>query len=223
MLIGELAQATGVGVETLRFYEREGVLPDPGRNVSGYRLYDDDALRRVRFVLRAKALGFSLSETKELLGLRVSPGVSCEEVRRAAGAKLSDVERRIEELRGMQSVLAELIEACAAEHRTDDCPILDALDDARGDSAMETEASVPPREIDLIYFDGCPHVEVARTRLRAALGGAAARPAWREWDLGSDATPERFRQFPSPTVLIDGTDIEGRDDRTSALACRAGG
>jgi MerR family copper efflux transcriptional regulator len=129
MLIGALAEAAGVGVETIRFYEREGLLPEPLRSSSGYRLYDADAVRRVRFIRRAKALGFTLSETGELLELRVTDPLSCDDVAARARRKIAVIEERIGELNRISGVLHELVQACADRDATRECPILDALDD----------------------------------------------------------------------------------------------
>lgn len=132
MFIGELADATGVGVETVRFYEREGLLPEPPRTDSGYRVYDGAAIRRVRFILRAKELGFTLAETKELLELRVTEPSACEEVEGVAREKIADVERRIRELERIRTALDGLVRSCVANQRTEECPILDALAEAPG-------------------------------------------------------------------------------------------
>ncbi|MGK7312923.1 MAG: MerR family transcriptional regulator [Candidatus Longimicrobiales bacterium M2_2A_002] len=129
MFIGELADASGVGVETVRFYEREGLLPEPPRTGGGYRVYDADAVRRVRFILRAKELGFTLAETKELLDLRVTDPAACGDVEATARAKITDIEARIQELERIRAVLGDLVRACAANEQTGECPILDALED----------------------------------------------------------------------------------------------
>lgn len=129
MFIGELADASGVGVETVRFYEREGLLPEPPRTGGGYRVYDADAVRRVRFILRAKELGFTLAETKELLELRVTDPAACGDVEATARAKITDIEARIQELERIRAVLGDLVRACAANEQTGECPILDALED----------------------------------------------------------------------------------------------
>lgn len=131
MFIGQLAEAAGVGVETVRFYEREGLVPEPPRTESGYRDYDSDAVRRVRFILRAKDLGFTLSETRELLELRVTDPWACGAVEAGARAKIADMERRIRELARMKRALQELVRSCAANERTGECPILDALEDGQ--------------------------------------------------------------------------------------------
>jgi MerR family transcriptional regulator, copper efflux regulator len=91
MLIGELANAADVGVETIRFYERKGLLPEPPRSDAGYRLYDAEAVRRVRFIRKAKDLGFTLSETKDLLDLRVTDTSTCEDVANRARLKIRAV------------------------------------------------------------------------------------------------------------------------------------
>lgn len=132
MLIGEVASATGVGVETLRFYEREGLLPEPPRSASGYRMYTPEAVRRVRFILKAKDLGFTLAETRELLELRVTDSSACDDVARRARIKIGSIEERIRELKRMRRVLHDLERACATNENTGECPILEVLD-ARDD------------------------------------------------------------------------------------------
>lgn len=133
MLIGELAEAAGVGVETIRFYEREGLLPEPPRNDAGYRMYDTEAVRRVLFIRKAKDLGFTLSETKDLLELRVSDTSACDDVAERARRKIATVEERIRELSRVRRVLHDLVESCAAQAETSDCPILEVLDDHEPD------------------------------------------------------------------------------------------
>jgi DNA-binding transcriptional MerR regulator len=118
MLIGALAELTEVGVETIRFYERVELLPEPPRSPSGYRLYDADAVRRVRFILKAKTLGFTLAETRELLELRVTDTFACDGVAAKARLKIESVERRIRDLERVSRVLHELEQACAANQET---------------------------------------------------------------------------------------------------------
>lgn len=79
------------------------------------------------------------------------------------------------------------------------------------------------QRIELVYFDGCPNAERARESLQVAVGGAQGGDAWSEWNLSDEATPERFRRFGSPTVLVDGEDVTGSDDENAAMACRADG
>jgi len=133
LTIGQVAKRAGVGVETIRFYEREGLIGKPARRPSGYRQYEPDIVRRIRFIQRAKELGFSLREITELLSLRVARGRACEAVKARAAAKMEDIESKIAGLERMKRALTSLVEACAGRGSVGECPILDALDaDERG-------------------------------------------------------------------------------------------
>jgi MerR family mercuric resistance operon transcriptional regulator len=127
LTIGRLARECGATVDTIRYYEREGLLAPPRRSRSGYRLYATDALERLRFIRRAKALGFALDEIRELLALRVDRTKSCGDVRARARAKIADIENRIGNLEQMRSALERLAAACSGAGPTNECPILDAL------------------------------------------------------------------------------------------------
>jgi MerR family mercuric resistance operon transcriptional regulator len=127
--IGELARAADVGVETIRYYERRGLLAQPPRRTTGYRQYPPHAVRRVRFIRRAQALGFTLKEIEELLALRVDDGRSCADVRALAWAKLEDIERRVAELRQMGRALERVARRCRGRGFTSACPILEVLDE----------------------------------------------------------------------------------------------
>jgi len=128
LTVGRVAQLAEVGVPTLRFYERAGLLPKPSRNASNYRLYDDEAVQRVRFIRRAQQLGFTLNEVKELLGLRVAATTSCADVRQRAEAKVLDVQARIRSLQRMNRALAKLASECGKRRSQRSCPILDYLE-----------------------------------------------------------------------------------------------
>lgn len=128
LTIGRLARSAGVGVETIRFYEREGLLAQPNRRPSGYRQYPADAVKRVRFIRHAKELGFSLSEIQELLELRMDPMTTCTDVRRRAQEKVADVGRRIAALEQIRSTLERLVRACRGKGPKEECPILAVLD-----------------------------------------------------------------------------------------------
>ena len=125
--IGQLAQETGVGRETVRFYERQGLIQDPPRTDSGYRLYPATAVQRLRFIKRAKELGFSLREIAELLSLRVDPVTTCADVRRLGEERMNDIEERIQDLTKMKSALARLLASCTGRGPTSACPLLEAL------------------------------------------------------------------------------------------------
>lgn len=127
LTIGKLASAAGVGVETLRFYEREGLLPKPPRKRSGYRRYPPDAVARVQFIRRAKELGFTLKEIQELLELRIDPHKSCADVRSLARAKIVDVEEKMADLSRIKVALENLARACRGKGPTSECPILEAI------------------------------------------------------------------------------------------------
>lgn len=125
--IGQLAQRAGVAIDTVRYYERERLLQPAGRLASGYRRYGATELRRLRFILRAKALGFSLHDIQGLLALSDEQDVA--KVKQAAQDKLSDVERRIAELERIRAGLHTLVAACPGHGRAEACPILQALNE----------------------------------------------------------------------------------------------
>lgn len=128
MTIGQVARQAGVGVETVRFYERAGLLAAPPRRESGYRQYAQDAVARIQFIKRAKELGFSLKEITELLSLRVDPETTCGEVKQRAEAKMANIDAKLRDLQRMKAALAELVAACSGSGPTSHCPILDALE-----------------------------------------------------------------------------------------------
>ena len=129
LTIGKVARQAGVGVETIRFYEREGLIEKPPRRESGYRQYPEETVSRVRFIRRAKELGFTLKEIKELLSLRASPKSQCADVRRRAEAKINDIEQKLRVLQRMKKALVKLTAACGGRGPMTKCPILEALDD----------------------------------------------------------------------------------------------
>ena len=131
LTIGKIARLAGVGIEAIRFYEREGLIAEPPRRESGYRQYSEDAVLRLRFIQRAKGLGFSLKEIKELLSLRIHPKTTCEEVRERAEAKITDIEDRMQTLKRMNMALADLVAACRGRGPVSACPILNALDEGK--------------------------------------------------------------------------------------------
>ena len=128
LTIGALAHAAGVGVETIRFYERKGLVPAPPRTPARYRQYPRDTVDRVKFIRRAQGLGFALREISELLDLRVDEVAACGPVEAQAREKLEQVHGKIEELRRMETALQRLVEACEAREPTGACPILEELD-----------------------------------------------------------------------------------------------
>jgi MerR family mercuric resistance operon transcriptional regulator len=128
LLMGEVAKQAGVNRETIRYYERIGLLRTPVRTRSGYRLYPLEAVAQARFIKSAQELGFSLKEILELLSLRVDPDTNCGEVKRRAEVKIADIEAKIHTLRRMKQALTKLVAACSGQGPTSECPILEALD-----------------------------------------------------------------------------------------------
>lgn len=129
MKIGELAQRTGVPIDTVRYYERQGLLPQPERRPSGYRSYQSGDVTRLRFVRRAKALGFTLEEIRELLELSGRREDDMGSLKAAAEHKLADVEAKLAELARIRDGLRTLVQACPGHGALDACPILHALDE----------------------------------------------------------------------------------------------
>lgn len=128
LTIGQVAKRAGIGVETVRFYERQGLLEEPKRKPSGYRQFDEGIVARLQFIRRAKQLGFTLKEIRELLALKLDPSTTCADVRGRAEVKITDIEAKIESLQRMKRALVKLTNACNGRGRMSDCPILDALD-----------------------------------------------------------------------------------------------
>jgi Hg(II)-responsive transcriptional regulator len=129
LTIGQVATAAAVNIQTIRYYERRGLFPPPRRTAAGYRQYADDAVARLRFIKHAQELGFSLNEIQDLLKLRVRHGAACDAVERKTRQKLEVVHQRIRDLQRMKRTLERLAAACAARRPTDDCPILEVLED----------------------------------------------------------------------------------------------
>ncbi len=131
LTIGHLADASGVNLETVRYYERRGLLPKPPRTASGYRLFPIEAAQRLRFIQRAKELGFSLKEIGELLSLRVSPTTTSAGIRAKAEAKITDIRSKIRTLKSMEKALRKLTQSCTGCGPVAECPILESLDRER--------------------------------------------------------------------------------------------
>lgn len=129
LTIGKVARQAGVGVETVRFYEREGLISQPPRRASGYRQYPEETVDRIRFVRRAKDLGFSLKEIGELLALRIDPAATCDEIRERTERKIAEIEDKVRTLRHMKRALERLAAACGGSGSVSECPILETLKD----------------------------------------------------------------------------------------------
>jgi MerR family copper efflux transcriptional regulator len=130
LTIGVVAKRVGVAIDTIRYYERAGLLPEPVRRASGYRSYGEGTLAQLRFIRRAKELGFTLEEIRELLALSTDRQHGVKSVKRRAQQRLAAIELRIAELQRVRDGLAQLVESCPGHGAPEQCPILRALSDA---------------------------------------------------------------------------------------------
>lgn len=126
--VGEVAKQAGVNLQTMRYYERRGLVPKPPRTGSNYRAYPPDTWLRVRFIQRAQHLGFTLAQIEELLSLRAVPQAQCADVRDRAQAKVRDIDEKLRTLQAMRKAFKKLIGQCSGEAPATECPILEALE-----------------------------------------------------------------------------------------------
>lgn len=134
--IGDVARRAKVNKETVRYYEKRGLIPKPDRRRSGYRIFTQRHIDQIRFIKRSQELGFTLNEIKELLDLRMDDNTTCSEIREEAQEKYRDVADKIEDLQRIKETLVALIDSCAGEGPKGECPILEALE---GDSEVGKE------------------------------------------------------------------------------------
>ncbi|MDA1193215.1 MAG: Zn(2+)-responsive transcriptional regulator [Candidatus Poribacteria bacterium] len=128
--IGRVAEIVEVSVDTIRFYERRGLLPEPDRTDSGYRVYARGDVRRLRFIKKAQEIGFSLNEIAELLALRTDDRKTCEDVQRRVQTKIAVINERIIQLEAFRRALSRLEAACTGDSTpASECPVIEALDD----------------------------------------------------------------------------------------------
>ena len=137
MRSSEVAAQAQVNPQTLRYYERRGLLPVPERTASGYRTYSDDAVQLVRFVKRAQQLGFTLDDIEELLHLAGGGPAPCEAAKAMARTRIAELQRRIDELAGMRDALSRLVDTCDRPRDERDCPILIDIETAAAAQASE--------------------------------------------------------------------------------------
>ncbi len=130
---GELAKQSGVNRETVRYYERSGLLPEPALNQSGYWLFTEAAAERIRFIKRAQSVGFSLDQIRALLDLQIAPDSTCGDVRGMVEHRIDELDEKIRQLTAMRDALADLLDDCPGGVRPlEECPVLErfASDDA---------------------------------------------------------------------------------------------
>ena len=146
MRTSEVADRAGVNVQTLRYYERRGLLPEPPRRESRYRIYGQDAVRIVRFIKRAQELGFSLDEVECLLELSEGGPESCEAAQRLASGRIAELDRRMANLRAMRDALGQLLATCSLPRAERECPLLQSIElTARAEGTRDDERRGVPR------------------------------------------------------------------------------
>ncbi len=207
MTIGQLARQAGVGVQTVRYYERRRLLPEAPRRASGYRAFTGGALERLRFIRRAQELGFTLAEIAELLALRLDPHTTAADVKARAGAKIEEIDRKIHDLQHIKRALAHLAGACRGGGASpDDCPLLEALGPLDA-AAQRGAADTPhPQESDMPAID---------RELDCSL-------TVRELMQRHPATRAVFERFGVDTCCGSGVSVEEaarRDGLDSAVLC----
>ena len=132
LTVGQLAKRSRVNLETIRYYEKQGLLPKPPRLQSGYRAFPIESVKHIRFIKQAQELGFSLKEVKELLALRINPNSTGADVRKRAEAKLADIESKMKTLKTIKKELTELMASCNGKSSIENCPIMKSLNSERG-------------------------------------------------------------------------------------------
>ena len=162
LTIGQLAERAGIGVETVRYYEKEGLLDQPRRPLGSFRTYGREALERLAFVHEAKGLGFTLKEIRDLIELRSNPDTDAAAVRGRAVAKLSQIERRLMQLERMRVTLRDLLSRCPGGGELGECPIVQALtvtavEGGRGTSRVSKGTNVKSVELTIqgMHCEGC--------------------------------------------------------------------
>ena len=148
MRIGKLSELTGVSIETLRFYEKEGLITPPSRTPAGYRIYQTHSIQQILFILKAKGVGFTLQEIKELLSIRVDAGShTCGEVKTVAETKLADIEKKLTQLNKIKTVLQTITDACCGGSvPATSCSILSALEDSTPNNVDASQKLAPTHQ-----------------------------------------------------------------------------
>lgn len=126
--IGQVAKRTGITVEAVRFYEKQGLITAPQRTPAGYRQYPSETVNQVRFIQRAKDVGFTLKDIADLLALRQEPGTSCADIKLRATQKIEEVEQKMRDLERIRDALARLAMKCRGRGPLSTCPILEELE-----------------------------------------------------------------------------------------------
>ena len=199
--IGETAREAGVSVDTVRYYERRGLLPSPKRRQSGYRQYLDDSVTRIRFIKHAQELGFSLDEIADLLSLKLDPRAACGDVKRKAESKIAEIDGKIEMLRRMKDALGSLTKTCAEGKRASECPVLEALGSREGPDALK---------IDCYMSRDCGSEDALRQTIARALAAEKTDAKVNFRRIGT-ARAAALGVTGSPSVFINGKELQPQE------------
>jgi len=220
MRTSELAGQVGVNSETLRYYERRGLVPEPPRTAGGYRDYPSTAVELLRFIKRAQELGFTLDEVEELLHLDTGGPDSCDAARALAKTRKLDLEARIADLQRMSDSLGDLIATCELPRADRSCALLEAIEkQSTGRPTSAKPASEPSmRELSLVvlHVPDCPNLSPMLDRLRQVTDAPMTTR-----EVRTDAEAAQLGMAGSPTLLVDGVDPfaePGRCER--GVSCR---
>jgi Hg(II)-responsive transcriptional regulator len=196
--IGQVAKEADVNIDTVRYYERRGLLPPPKRKKSGYRQYLGDTVKRIRFIRHAQELGFSLDEIAELLSLKLDPVAACGNVKKKAEGKIAEIEGKIEMLQKMREALRCLVEMCVENRQVSECPILEALDKGKGAEITK---------VDCYMSQGCGSENALRKNISRALATENVEAKVSFHRIG-DAKATALGLTGSPSVFINGNELQ---------------
>ncbi len=196
--IGQAAKEAGVSIDTVRYYEKRGLLPSPKRKESGYRQYLSDSVTRIRFIRHAQELGFSLCEISELLSLKLDPTAACGAVKRKAESKIAEIDGKIGMLRRMRDALESLTKTCTEDKRVSECPVLDALDSCKGADIMK---------IDCYMSGDCGSEGALRHNIDRALTAEKTEAEVSFHRIG-EAEAAALGVTGSPSVFINGEELQ---------------
>ena len=199
--IGEVARGAGVNIQTLRYYERRGLLEAPNRTASGYRKYPSETVRLIRFIKRAQDLGFTLNEIEELIALRDASGRKRRDVRALAEAKVGDIERKLAQLQAMKSALEVLVERCAWASAVCPCTLPVGLGVASVAGASEADGRRRALEVAAAFFGGIVLNLTILGALTGRLGALATESFGRSWAFAM-AVFSLLAAVYTPVVLL---------------------
>jgi DNA-binding transcriptional MerR regulator len=206
MRIGQVSTVTNVSVQTIRLYERLGLLTPSGRSTKGYRTYETDAVQRVRFIRQAQQLGFTLREIAQLVSTPLSAVDFCQNLHTQASRNLQRIDQRIEALNAMRLRLATYLDRCHGRTSAERCPLYLAQETSDINVSAQFRKLGGPL-IELVFIPDCPSIEWARVAIREALTSQGMQLQWLEWERNHPSTPPRLRSLGSPSVVVNRVEV----------------